>query len=103
MIISNKKEETISLEEFKQFMLSDKQTKEDYEMFQIKQDIIKLFLNYRKEYDLPQKALADILETSQQAVSRLEKNSINYSIEFIAKALRKMGYRLKLEKLENKK
>ncbi|NDI78946.1 helix-turn-helix domain-containing protein [Psychrilyobacter piezotolerans] len=90
-----------SLEEFKKRILSDEKVKEEYEALKIKQDIIKLFLHYRTENNLSQKDLAIQINTTQQAVSRLEKNLINPSIEFLAKSLRTLGYELVLKKINN--
>lgn len=99
--LRNLKEQSISFEEFEKNILNVPEEREFIETFQIKEDIIRVFLNYRKEFNLTQNELAKKLNTTQQAISRLEKDSINYSIEFIAKALRKMGYKLKIEKIKD--
>lgn len=61
-------------------------------------DVVLTFINYRKENNLKQSDLAKMIGTTQQAVSRLEKKSINPSINFLEKALEKIGYEMEFKK-----
>ncbi|MGL5714843.1 helix-turn-helix domain-containing protein [Cetobacterium sp.] len=63
-------------------------------------DVTSTFINYRKENNLKQRDLANIIGTTQQAISRLEKKGINPSINFLEKALEKIGYKMEFKKIK---
>ena len=75
----------------------DKLTKEEA-VEKAMDDVVSTFLNYRKENNLKQSDLGKIIGTTQQAVSRLEKKLINPSIDFLDKALEKIGYEMEFKK-----
>lgn len=90
----------ISLKELKEKFLSVEENLEYHNQMKIKRDIIELFITYREEHNLTQKDLANFLGLKQQSVSRLERDEINPTLEFLAKNLYKMGYELKIKKLK---
>lgn len=61
-------------------------------------EITSTFVNYRKDNNLKQEDLAKKIGTTQQAISRLEKQLINPSINFLEKALEEMGYEIEFKK-----
>lgn len=90
----------ISLNDWKKELLKDIELAEKIEKDEAILDIISVFLNYRKENKLTQKELAIMLETTQQAISRLEKNLINPSLKFLVDSLYKMGYKISVTKIK---
>lgn len=61
-------------------------------------NIVACMLTYRKNNNITQKQLADVLRTTQQAVSRLENMQINPSLDFVVNMLDKLGYKLEIVK-----
>jgi len=57
-------------------------------------DIVRL----RKELNLTQKELAEISETSQQEISRMEKRHHSPALKTLCKIVNSMGYELILQK-----
>lgn len=90
----------ISLDDFEKNFLSKKENFDYHNQMKIKIEIIELFITYREEHNLTQKDLANFLGLKQQSVSRLERDEINPTLEFLAKNLYKMGYELKIKKLK---
>ncbi|MGL5124754.1 MAG: helix-turn-helix domain-containing protein, partial [Fusobacteriaceae bacterium] len=52
------------------------------------------------ENNLTQTELSKKLGTTQQAISRLEKNLINPSLEFLVNSLYEMGYEISINKIK---
>lgn len=92
------KDNLISLKDWKEKLLSDPKLAKKYEIDKAIQKIISIFLDYRKENNLTQTELAKKLGTTQQAVSRLELNLINPSLEFLVKSLYEIGYEIEIKK-----
>ena len=61
-------------------------------MYEIKKQIIK----YRIENNLSQKELAEKIGTKQSAISRLENDDYNPSIEFLDKVANALGKKLEI-------
>ena len=67
----------------------------------ITQGVLKgIFKECRKEHNLTQGDLGEILGTTQQGVSRIENGTHNPSLYWVEKALFEMGYKLTIEKME---
>ncbi len=88
-----------SLEDWKKEILAKKKYQEKFQVDELILEVISIFQRYRKENNLTQAEFAEILETSQQAISRLERNLINPSLGFLVKTLYKIGYKIKIEKM----
>lgn len=89
----------IKYNDWKKEVLDTKEYQEKFQIDELILEVISIFQKYRKENNLTQTEFAEILETSQQAISRLEKNLINPSLGFLVKSLYKIGYKIKIEKL----
>ncbi|UMZ74746.1 helix-turn-helix transcriptional regulator [Natranaerofaba carboxydovora] len=72
-------------EEAKKKLLENPEVKREYDeleyLYEIKEQIIKI----RNEKGLSQKELAEILGTKQSAISRLENDMYNPTVEFLNK------------------
>lgn len=81
----------MSHNELKNLLLSDPETKKEYDelepIYSITREIIKL----RIETGMTQKDLAEVVGTKQSAISRLENGSYNPSIEFLSKVAHALG------------
>lgn len=88
-----------NIEDWKKEILVEKEYQEKFQVDELILEVISIFQKYRKENNLTQAEFAEILETSQQAISRLERNLINPSLGFLVKSLHKIGYKIKIEKL----
>ncbi len=79
-------------EEVKEKLFKNPEVKEEYEQLGVVYDIKRQLIKLRHEKGLSQKDLAEIIGTRQSAISRLESDAYNPSIELldrIAKALDK--------------
>lgn len=94
------KEGSINLDDLEKYLLDDDEIRKQCIKDKTIDELILIFLKYRKQNKLTQKDLAEKLGTTQQAVSRLEKNMINPSLEFITKSLYEMGYEIKFKKIK---
>lgn len=90
----------ISISEWKKELLSNPELNEKYEKDKAIQDVISIFIDYRKKNNLTQADLAKKIGTTQQAVSRLEKKLINPSLKFLVNSLYEMGYEISFTKIK---
>lgn len=78
----------------KKLILKDPEVKKEYEnldvLYNIKRQIIKL----REEQGISQKELADKIGTKQSAISRLENDDYNPSVELLDKVAQALGKKL---------
>lgn len=63
----------IKYNDWKKEVLDTKEYQEKFQIDELILEVISIFQKYRKENNLTQTEFAEILETSQQAISRLEK------------------------------
>lgn len=59
-------------------------------------DIIGQIIMLRKKHELSQKQLAEKIQRSQQAVSRVENREVNPSLKLICSIVDSLGYELKI-------
>lgn len=90
---------TKKIEKWKEEILKNEEYRERFQVDELILEVVTIFQEYRKEKHLTQAEFAEILQTSQQAISRLERNLINPSLGFLVRALYKIGYRIKIEEL----
>ncbi|MGL5278881.1 MAG: helix-turn-helix domain-containing protein [Cetobacterium sp.] len=89
-----------SMSDWKNEILKDSELAEKFEKEKAIMKVISIFLTYRKENNLTQTELSKKLGTTQQAISRLEKNLINPSLEFLVNSLYEMGYEISINKIK---
>ena len=81
-------------EDVKKLILQDQKVKSEYDnldtLYNIKRQIIKL----REEQGISQKELAEKIGTKQSAISRLENDDYNPSVELLDKVAHALGKKL---------
>ena len=75
----------------KEVIEKDKDFEYSFEIENIKNNLIKQVLTYRKENNLTQKALAELIGVKQQVISRFENGNCNVGLDFLAKLAHIMG------------
>ncbi|MCC3145121.1 helix-turn-helix domain-containing protein [Halanaerobium sp. Z-7514] len=88
--------EFIDHKDFKNELFESKEVKEEYEKLNVMYEIKKQIIRYRIENDLTQKELADRIGTKQSAISRLENDDYNPSVEFLDKVAHALGKKLEI-------
>ncbi|TDO68926.1 DNA-binding XRE family transcriptional regulator [Halanaerobium saccharolyticum] len=88
--------EFIDHKDFKNELFESKEVKEEYEKLNVMYEIKKQIIRYRIENDLTQKELADKIGTKQSAISRLENDDYNPSVEFLDKVAHALGKKLEI-------
>ena len=73
--------------------------KEAYEESNLKYELIRALIEYRKREKVTQAEPARRIGIPQQAISRLETGKVTPRLDFVEKLLKAMGYRIKLEKV----
>ncbi len=81
-------------EDIKKLLLSNEETKEEYDALEPIYTLISEIIRLRLERGLTQKELAEIVGTKQSAISRLESGSYNPSFEFLSKVAHALGKEL---------
>ena len=88
--------EFIDHKDFKNELFESKEVKEEYEKLNVMYEIKKQIIRYRIENNLTQKELADRIGTKQSAISRLENDDYNPSVEFLDKVAHALGKKLEI-------
>ena len=83
-------------DEKKEELLESEEVKEEYEKLNVMYEIKKQIIRYRIENNLTQKELADRIGTKQSAISRLENDDYNPSVEFLDKVAHALGKKLEI-------
>ncbi|KXS47262.1 MAG: helix-turn-helix domain-containing protein, partial [Halanaerobium sp. T82-1] len=73
----------IDHKDLKNQLFESEEVKEEYEKLNVMYEIKKQIIRYRIENNLTQKELADRIGTKQSAISRLENDDYNPSVEFL--------------------
>jgi DNA-binding XRE family transcriptional regulator len=92
--VKKNKEKLNSWEDIKTGLLKDEETKKEYEKLEPEFQIIREIIRFRKENNLTQKELAEILETKQSNISRFESGNYNPSLKLLKKIAEKLGKKL---------
>ena len=87
----------IDYEEFKKEMLSDPETKAEYDALTPEYDIIQAMIDARKEMNLTQKELSELTGITQADISRIENGTRNPSLSMLKRLAAGMGMILKVE------
>ena len=80
----------------KEIILKNKEVQNEYELMEAEYKIIEEIIMARKEKNLTQKGLADLVGTKQSNISRLESGTYNPSMDFLQKIASAMGKRLEV-------
>jgi DNA-binding XRE family transcriptional regulator len=96
VINSKKKMEFIDHKDLKNELFESEEVKEEYEKLNVMYEIKKQIIRYRIENNLTQKELADRIGTKQSAISRLENDDYNPSVELLDKVAHALGKKLEI-------
>lgn len=77
--------------EAKKIIESNPQVKEELDKNQAEYDIIKAIISTRKEKNLTQKELAELVGTKQSNIARLESGNYNPTLQFLQKIASALG------------
>jgi len=88
--------EFIDHKDLKSELFESEEVKEEYEKLNVMYEIKKQIIRYRIENNLTQKELADRIGTKQSAISRLENDDYNPSVEFLDKVAHALGKKLEI-------
>lgn len=82
--------------EVKKTLMQNPDVKKEYNDLDVIYEIKKQIIKYRIENNLSQKELAEKIGTKQSAISRLENDDYNPSIEFLDKVANALGKKLEI-------
>jgi len=88
--------EFIDHKDLKSELFESEEVKEEYDKLNVMYEIKKQIIRYRIENNLTQKELADRIGTKQSAISRLENDDYNPSVEFLDKVAHALGKKLEI-------
>jgi predicted transcriptional regulator len=80
----------------KALILKNKEVKKEYDLLETEYKIIEEIIMARKEKNLTQKGLAELVGTKQSNISRLESGNYNPSLDFLQKVAGAMGKKLEV-------
>ena len=80
----------------KAIILKNKEVKKEYDLLETEYKIIEEIIMARKEKNLTQKGLAELVGTKQSNISRLESGNYNPSLDFLQKVAGAMGKKLEV-------
>ncbi len=89
--------ELIDHKDLKEELFESEEVKEEYDNLNVIYEIKKQIIRYRIENDLTQKELADKIGTRQSAISRLENDDYNPSVEFLNKVAKALDKKLEIK------
>jgi len=80
----------------KGMILKNKDVRKEYDLMEAEYKIIEEIIMARREKNLTQKGLAQLIGTKQSNISRLESGNYNPSMDFLQKIAVAMGKRLEV-------
>ena len=80
----------------KALILKNEEVKREYDLMEIEYKIIEEIIMARKEKNLTQRGLAQLIGTKQSNISRLESGNYNPSLDFLQKVATAMGKKLEV-------
>ena len=80
----------------KEIILKNKEVQKELQINEAEYKIIEEIIEARREKNLTQKELAELVGTRQSNISRLESGNYNPSLEFLQKIASAMGKRLEV-------
>ncbi len=88
---------SVSFTSVKEEMLRDAEVKAAYDDLAPRYEIIKQIIETRKNKNMTQAELAELVGTQKSNISRLESGNYNPSLDFLIKIARGLGKTLKVE------
>lgn len=86
-----------SFKDFKKKMLSDPETKQEYDALEAEYQVISQLIELRLQAKMSQEELAQKLGTKQSAISRFENNFTNPTVSFLSKVAAAFNKKLHIE------
>ncbi len=83
--------------EVKEKLLKNPEVKAEYEDLDVFYKVKRQLINLRKEKGLSQKELAEIIGTKQSAISRMENEKYNPSVELLSKIAKAFDKELEIK------
>ena len=80
----------------KKLILENKDVKKEYDLMETEYKIIEEIIIARREKNLTQRGLAQLIGTKQSNISRLESGNYNPSLDFLQKVAKAMGKKLEV-------
>ena len=80
----------------KEIILKNKNVQKEYELMEAEYKVIEEIIMARREKNLTQKGLAELIGTKQSNISRLESGNYNPSLDFLQKVVTAMGKKLEV-------
>jgi predicted transcriptional regulator len=80
----------------KAIILRNKEVEKEYKLMEADYKIIEEIIMARREKNLTQKGLAELIGTKQSNISRLESGNYNPSLDFLQKIASAMGKKLEV-------
>lgn len=87
----------MNLQEMKEVLLKDEETKAEYEALAPEYELIKAVLNARKAAKLTQQQLADKAGVDRADISKLENGNANPTFNMLQRLAESMNMSIKLE------
>ncbi|MFW5988551.1 MAG: helix-turn-helix domain-containing protein [bacterium] len=82
--------------EVKKTLMQSPEVKKEYNNLSVMYEIKKQIIKYRIENNMSQRELAEKIGTKQSAISRLENDDYNPSVEFLDKVANALGKKLEI-------
>jgi ribosome-binding protein aMBF1 (putative translation factor) len=89
----------ITLTELHKREMKNPEYKRHYDALELEFQIIRLIIRARREKNITQKKLAEMMGTSQSVVARFESGKGNPTLSFLQKLTFALGAKLKLTKI----
>ncbi len=90
---------SITFTELHKREMKDPEFRKHYEALELEFQIIRLIIRARREKNITQKKLAEMIGTSQSVVARFESGKGNPTLSFLQKLTFALGAKLKLTKI----
>lgn len=83
--------------EYRENLLKDQQQQIELQKNELHYNLVREIIKYRRERNLTQKELAEIIGTKQSAISRLEAGKMNPTIDFLMKVANALNVKLEFK------
>ncbi|QZY55781.1 helix-turn-helix domain-containing protein [Crassaminicella profunda] len=83
--------------EYREELVKDQGCKSELYDNELNYKLVREIVRYRKERNLTQKELAEIIGTKQSAISRLESGRMNPSVDFLVKVANALNMKLDIK------